>query len=393
MLVEVREYAVAQPDTASFSYSGKAATSHSPTSGGQYRFYDRLSLRYNLMASIEASEVEQSPHSCHYCQAVTISLKNSIDRSSSSIDPGTLDITYGRARHAAANGCKLFEYLMQSAPNRYKDYRYEDENVGYWFFYRNTPTTTSSIEFLYPATENELEIYAADEATSDNFPAPPNLSPASTSAAEDWLVSCIQEHQGCREVENVFVPPRLLRVTCVQKEVHLVSMDVTKPVPYAALSYCWGGDELCKTVNSNVKIVPRAIKGLPQTIHDAILVTRQLKLEYLWVDSMCIIQDSDEDKDALMGQMHKIFACTQVTIAASKASRCTEGFLAPRTSVPQFYVSIRDSAETNNARPSRVILIPSSKRHVEPLVTRAWTLQETLLSRRILSYRSRSTLR
>ncbi|CAN9434162.1 unnamed protein product [Alternaria sp. RS040] len=167
-------------------------------------------------------------------------------------------------------------------------------------------------------------------------------------------------------------------------------MDVTKPVPYAALSYCWGGDQLYKTVKSNVKIVPRAIKDLPQTIHDAILVTRQLKLEYLWVDSMCIIQDSDEDKDALIGQMHKIFACAQVTIAASKASRCTEGFLAPRPTVPQFYAAIQGPLEIDNGILRRVVLIPSSnlKRRVEPLVRRAWSLQETLLSRRILSYGS-----
>ncbi|CAN9425949.1 unnamed protein product [Alternaria alternata] len=335
------------------------------------------------MASIEASEVEQSPHSCHYCQAVTISLTNSINRTTAFSEYGTLDITYGRARHAGANGCKLFEYLMQSCT-----IDHENENLKYVFNYKNTPEGASFIVFYYLPTSGWLEIYAADEAASNNFQAPPNLSPASTNAAEDWLVSCIQEHQVCREVESVFAPPRLLRVTCLQDEVHLVSMDVTKPVPYAALSYCWGGDQLSKTVKSNVEIVPRAIKDLPHTIHDAILVTRQLKLEYLWVDSMCIIQDSDEDKDALIGQMHKIFACAQVTIAASKASRCTEGFLAPRCSAPQFYAAIRGPLEIQNGITRRVILIPSSKRNVEPLVTRAWSLQETLLSRRILSYGS-----
>ena len=103
---------------------------------------------------------------------------------------------------------------------------------------------------------------------------------------------------------------------------------------------------------------------------------------------MCIIQDSKEDKDALIRQMHEIFACAQVTIAASKASRCTEGFLAPRFNAPKVYVTIQDHIETHNVGPSRVVLMPSSKRHVEPLVTRTWTLQETLLSRRVLSYGS-----
>ncbi|KAH8624427.1 hypothetical protein IG631_21166 [Alternaria alternata] len=341
------------------------------------------------MASIEVGKVEQSPHSCHYCQAVTIGVSHSFNRDSSFVEHGTLDIPYGRARHAAADGCKLFEYMMQRYPNSH-----EDKPLEYLFSYNGHNGMTGNVILRYPTTSRvfkfcSFEIYAADEATSDNFVAPPNLSPASTSAAEDWLVSCVQEHKKCRRVDDVFVPPRLLRVTCAQDEVHLVSMDVTKPVPYAALSYCWGGDQLSKTVKSNVEIVPRAIKDLPQTIHDAILVTRQLKLEYLWVDSMCIIQDSDEDKDALIGQMHKIFACAQVTIAASKASRCTEGFLAPRPTVPQFYAAIRAPLGTDNGIPRRVILMPYPKRRVEPLVRRAWSLQETVLSRRILSYGNR----
>jgi hypothetical protein len=277
---------------------------------------------------------------------------------------------------------------MQSIANGIAN-GHEDENLRYSFRYEYSRIYNSFISFLCPTTSQDFEIYAADKITSQHFPVPPNLSPASTSVAEDWLAFCVQTHEECRRVENVFVPPRLLRVTCAQDEVHFVSMDITKPVPYAVLSYCWGGDQPSKTVKSNVDIVPRAIKDLPQTIHDAILVTRQLKLEYLWVDSMCIIQDNEEDKDALIGQMHEIFACAHVTIAASKASRCTEGFLAPRSNVPKFYIAIRDSMETCNVRPSRFILIPSSKSHVEPLVTRAWTLQETLLSRRILSYGSR----
>jgi hypothetical protein len=69
-------------------------------------------------------------------------------------------------------------------------------------------------------------------------------------------------------------------------------------------------------------------------------VTRQLRLESLWLDSMCIIQDSIEQKATLVSQMHKIYAGVHATISDSVAPKCPEGFLAPGTDVPQFRIPI-----------------------------------------------------
>lgn len=341
------------------------------------------------MASITAGEVDHLLHACHYCQAVTISLSHNLSTWSSFTEQGTLNITCVQARRAAADGCKLFQCLMQSTPGEPES----EDLLRYTFSYENTPARTSSINFLYPAMSQDFEIYAGDKGTLDFFPAPPNLAPASAETITNWLASCVQGHPKCARVDEVFVPPRLLRVTCAHEEVHLVGMDVTKPVPYAVLSYCWGGDQVFKTVKSNVETVSRAMKDLPQTIQDAVLVTRQLKLEYLWVDSMYIIQDSFEDKSVLISQMHKIYTCAQVTIAASKASKCTEGFLAPRFNIPKFCIPIGyHSGAPSSQKLGSVLIILSPRRSVvEPLVTRAWTLQESLLSRRIISYESRQS--
>jgi hypothetical protein len=338
------------------------------------------------MVTNAVGEGEPLPHSCHYCQAIILRLSHNTSVFNSFTEEYTLDLTCARARHAAFEGCNLFEYLMQSAPGE----RETEDRLRCTFSYERSPARPSSMNFLYPAISQVFELYAGDEGTLDSFPAPPNLKPESAEAARGWLDSCIKGHPNCAKVSETFVPPRLLRVTCAYDEVHLVSMDVTKPEPYAVLSYCWGQDQIFKTLKSNVWTVPRAMKDLPQTIQDAVLVTRQLNFDYLWVDSMCIIQDSEEDKSTLIGQMHKIYACAQVTIAASKASKCSEGFLAPRSNIPQFRISIRYRSGKNTAeRLGSVILMPSADRSVEPIVTRGWTLQESLLSRRILSYGSR----
>jgi hypothetical protein len=325
-------------------------------------------------------------HSCHHCQAVTITLSRNLSVHKSFTEQGTLDVTCAQARYAAVDGCRLFKFLMQSLPGEHES----SDLIRYTLSYDNTFANTGSVSFLYPAMSQDFETYAGDEGILDYFPAPPNLTPGSTEAATSWLTSCVQQHPNCAKMDDVFVPPRLLRIADNHDQVHLVDMDTKKPVPYAVLSYCWGGDQEFKTTKSNVKTKCRAMKDLPQTIQDAFHVTRQLQLEYLWVDSMCIIQDSIEDKSALISQMHRIYACAHVTIAASMASRCTEGFLAPRTDIPTFLIPI--SYRTTVDGPSRVgsiILISSPRNSVEPLVTRAWTLQESLLSRRILSYGSR----
>jgi hypothetical protein len=343
--------------------------------------YKTLMIR---MASLD--KPEYLPHSCHHCQAVTITISHNLSVHKSFTEQGTLDVTCAQARNAAGDGCELFKFLMQSSPGE----RESDDRLRYTLSCDNLLTPNNSISFLYPATSQDLEMYAGDGGTSDSFPTPPNLTPGSNDAATNWLASCVQGHPDCARVNDVFAPPRLLYVADTGDQVHLVRMDAKKPVPYAVLSYCWGGDQIFKTTKSNVDKIHRALKDLPQTIQDAVQVTRQLQLDYLWVDSMCIIQDSIEDKSALVSQMHKIYACAHVTIAASVASKCTEGFLAPRTNILQFRIPINYRAGADASyRVGSIVLTPGSRGSIEPLVTRAWTLQESLLSRRILSYGSR----
>ncbi|KAJ8595140.1 hypothetical protein M405DRAFT_849841 [Rhizopogon salebrosus TDB-379] len=69
---------------------------------------------------------------------------------------------------------------------------------------------------------------------------------------------------------------------------------------------------------------------LPQTIKDAIVSTHNLKLRYLWADSLCILQDSDEDKQREIPQMCDIYRDACVTIIAASSQKVSEGFLYDR---------------------------------------------------------------
>ena len=78
---------------------------------------------------------------------------------------------------------------------------------------------------------------------------------------------------------------------------------------YAALSYRWGGDQEQKTTIQNTR--QRYEDGiklaeLPTALRDAVTVTMQLGLSHLWIDSLCIVQDDENDKEAEGAKMADI---------------------------------------------------------------------------------------
>ncbi|CAD6444188.1 caf0abbc-040a-4421-b62b-6d8955b24752-CDS [Sclerotinia trifoliorum] len=119
---------------------------------------------------------------------------------------------------------------------------------------------------------------------------------------------CVKNHQACNEKarRSKFVPTRLLDTgnwessSAKLVEHHqLPPMDSTDPqLQYAALSYCWGDSLTLKTTKENKdehEKVGILIYGMPATFQDAIKITRELGIRYLWIDALCIVQWSKED--------------------------------------------------------------------------------------------------
>jgi Heterokaryon incompatibility protein (HET) len=71
-------------------------------------------------------------------------------------------------------------------------------------------------------------------------------------------------------------------------------------------------------------------QDLPQTLKDAISVTQELHIRFLWIDSLCIVQDDAEETPTEIAHMPEIYSCAAVTILASRASNVQEGFLQNR---------------------------------------------------------------
>jgi hypothetical protein len=115
--------------------------------------------------------------------------------------------------------------------------------------------------------------------------------------------------------------------------VRLVDSADIQQGKYAILSYVWGTSPSLRLTAATKACLVAGIPDddLPPTIAHAVYVTRTLGIEYLWVDALCIIQDSDEDKKVEIPRMHRYYQEALVVISASAAPHVQSGFI---TSVP-----------------------------------------------------------
>ncbi|GLA81453.1 hypothetical protein AtubIFM56815_005104 [Aspergillus tubingensis] len=155
---------------------------------------------------------------------------------------------------------------------------------------------------------------------------------------------------------------------------------------YVTLSYVWGEDQPFKTTTKNIEKYTRGIdiSRVPQTIRDAITVTHRLGLRFLWVDAYCIIQDSKEDKAEQISHMRDIFHHAYVTIIAACASKVSDGFLHDRR--PGFPAPSTLPFRTPDGALGTMFLSHGTDLRPEPVNSRAWCLEERVLSPRSLVY-------
>ena len=166
---------------------------------------------------------------------------------------------------------------------------------------------------------------------------------------------------------------------------------------YCALSYCWGDSNsfITDTVTYNERRAGFRIDSVPKTIRDAVLLTRELGLRYLWVDSLCIIQDDNADWEYEATHMCMTYSQAVVVFAAVDSPTCEMGLFAtePRHRLMQVHrkegsIFARSSFHTNIA--DRVYYEKHRKvqEGMEPNVlhSRGWCLQELALASRIIWY-------
>ncbi|KAH8749587.1 heterokaryon incompatibility protein-domain-containing protein [Hyaloscypha sp. PMI_1271] len=221
-----------------------------------------------------------------------------------------------------------------------------------------------------------------------NFPAMSRLntnwtgSPDSIQRAAQWLQACITRHRRCGQSLEPLLPDRILDIgLSLSSNIIVLQETIDQRDRYICLSYCWGLSEFISTTRDNISSHKEGIQlqSLPQTFRDAIFVSRALNIRYIWIDSLCIIQNDDRDWSTQAQKMAAIYSNSYLTISAA-SGRCADSGL--------FSEPLPVNIGTLYARVFTHLPGPSTKNSIStwPLISRGWAFQERLLAPRVLHF-------
>ncbi|ERF74718.1 hypothetical protein EPUS_04887 [Endocarpon pusillum Z07020] len=305
---------------------------------------------------------------CTLCNSITLSARQYKHQ------PSFAELSKSAAQ---CDLCKLMKDVLEASGCHKAAEEYRDHRDGKWELVNDTKITTSvnthdneADEASLPpyqlfvtcgpltrgnrfnkdaysgALGYRLKVYVEQgSAAAEHIPTRPLAACVNSESTyrmiREWILACVSTHDVCQRALRHGSPPTK------PPEAAMVTSETQAPLPsrlievlkesedgilqlrlrdtrgltgcYAALSHCWGSTHHLSTSISSLKerLTNIDFTKLPKTFQDAVTVTSRVGMKYLWIDSLCIIQDSKEDwegESALMGQ---VYHNAYLTIAAA----------------------------------------------------------------------------
>jgi hypothetical protein len=312
---------------------------------------------------------------------------------------------FGDLRSSAESGCTGCEIMKQAwdwgEPNVEER---NDQNI-----YFNIRSGNLYFHLFTKQGVVNLDVFTLEHSSRFKHIRVASLIPPSTNLdincdrVRQWILQCEQRHASC-QVNPVGVPQRLLDLeTAATGIVRIVEINndlsgdhhiPPSGLRYACLSHCWGNSRFKHrtrraNLDTNMSGVPLA--ELPRTFRDAVEVSRALDIRYLWIDSLCIVQDDDADWEAHVKLMADIYRNAYITLAAG-ASEDDNGGLFQDPEEKYFNLHsfvVTDGNAKSEIHMRRCLPHPDEDWPIGPklpLMSRGWVFQERLLSKRFLCF-------
>ncbi|KAM5356542.1 hypothetical protein ACJ41O_003188 [Fusarium nematophilum] len=246
--------------------------------------------------------------------------------------------------------------------------------------------------------------------------APDPSSEASFGMIKGWIKNCKEKHTICSEAQSLTtrtLPKRVINIGPESNDrIHVFEHDDTTQhidEPYIALSHCWGKSHHLISTKATLSQWKKNIpfSDLARTFQDAVNISRKLGIRYVWIDSLCIVQDDKKDGEIEAAKMASIYNGAELVLSATGSIDGDGGCLFKREPFVTVSGTLPDGkvfeiygrkttqhgvfgwdTDVNSAKGSSNPIAGTTIGDVDdhPLMTRAWCFQERLLATRILHY-------
>ncbi|KLU88827.1 hypothetical protein MAPG_07810 [Magnaporthiopsis poae ATCC 64411] len=313
--------------------------------------------------------------------------------------------SFHELKEAARAGCHLCSLIEFYCTGYTVDWEFpillsldlrDKDDRGYAFHVR-TGESQTEIHLALKGTKNPPPQQAKTHYHPDG-----GIPEAMFDMIRDWLQQCEIEHKECHHNSPGRMPTRLVDVgTLDSSTVRLIEVNNGLHAPYLTLSHCWGQNPKIyrRTSGGNFEV---PLEELPRTFRDAITATRRLGFAYLWVDSLCIIQDDEADWEHEAAKMASVYTHGVLNLAASYSANSHGGLMLKRGQVhvtPCCWKHKSTPVSSNNPwgkwmkadqvcwtfDPQSEFVELGTGQHL-PLVSRGWVLQEHVLSPRTVHF-------
>jgi len=283
------------------------------------------------------------------------------------------------ARSSVIPRAESFQCLLPTPPTQ----RIENESYNQIFF----------VPFSLLKSSGQDRKSLSDIGTVSN-------SNESLNLIDRWFTECVRNHELCKDRRGQGdhpSPRRLVDVGTQQQgriHLHMIENKQNFNDEYITLSHRWGSiHQLTLTKDTvNELVAGIAPEILPKSFKDAIMITQQLGIRYLWIDSLCIFQDSKDDWMQEAANMGSIYRHALLNIAATSAYDSNGGLFFDRDplQVQPIWISMPFGLYYLEPHSNLVwdfICVEQGLENIldmATLNTRGWVVQERILSRRIL---------